>query len=157
MRSPFPCSPVIRKWSWRKTQIEKKCEKVSHSNTHVESENQMPKRRTETKNITYLCFWIKWCWGANSMKKTSCVRKDSSNLSKSRFVYFHHSLVNFENLIITFWNICVNVCLAKKLNWCCVWFGTCKKRFVIRNPESLNPELLDPCHHTKWIISFVNC
>ena len=24
MPSPFPCSPVIREWSWKKTQIEKK-------------------------------------------------------------------------------------------------------------------------------------
>ena len=24
MRSPFPCSPVIREWSWQKTQIEKR-------------------------------------------------------------------------------------------------------------------------------------
>ena len=27
MSSPFPCSPVIREWSWKKTQIEKKKKK----------------------------------------------------------------------------------------------------------------------------------
>ena len=27
MPSPFPCSPVIREWSWKKTQIEKKKKK----------------------------------------------------------------------------------------------------------------------------------
>ena len=42
------------------------------------------------------------------MKKTSSMSKDSSNISKSRFgCFFRHSLVNFKNLIILFWNIWV--------------------------------------------------
>ena len=89
-------------------------QKICHSNMYAknenqnaESENKNTKRRIETKNITYFCFWIKWCWRANSMKKTSCISKDSSNFSKSRFDYFCHSLVNFKNLIIIFWNIWV--------------------------------------------------
>ena len=81
---------------------------VSHSNTHVESENQNMKRRLETKNIPYFCFWTKLCWRANSLKNTSSISsisKDSSDLNKSRFgCYFCHSLVNFKNLIILFWN-----------------------------------------------------
>ena len=40
------------------------------------------------------------------MKNTSSMIKGSSNLSKSRFgCYFRCSLVNFESLIILFWNI----------------------------------------------------
>ena len=40
---------------------------------------------------------------ANSMKKTSSMSKDSSNLSKPRFAcYFCCSLVNFKNLTILF-------------------------------------------------------
>ena len=39
------------------------------------------------------------------MKKSSCMNKDSSNLSKSRFGYFRRSLVNFKNLKIISWNI----------------------------------------------------
>ena len=82
--------------------------KVSHSNMHVESKNQNTKRRVETKSIPYFCFWIKWYWRANFMKKTSSMSKDSSNLSKSRFgCNFRRSLVNFKILIIHFWNIWV--------------------------------------------------
>ena len=77
--------------------------KVSHSNMHVESKNQNTKRRVETKSIPYFCFWIKWYWRANFMKKTSSMSKDSSNLSKSRFgCNFRCSLVNFKILIINF-------------------------------------------------------
>ena len=84
--------------------------KVSHSNTHVESENRNTKRRMETKIISYFCFWIKWCWRVNSMKKTSSMSKDSSNLSKPRFgCYFPCNLVNFKSVILFcfFWNIWV--------------------------------------------------
>ena len=71
------------------------------------------------------------------MKKTSSISKDDSNLSKSHFGYFRHSLVNFKNLIILFWNIWV--CMVhEKVKRCCVWFGTYKKQFVICDPESLN-------------------
>ena len=64
----------------------------------------------ETKIIPYFCFWIKWCWRVNSMKKTSSMSKDSSNLSKPRFgCYFPCNLVNFKNVFFFFffffWNI----------------------------------------------------
>ena len=73
---------------------------VSHSSMHVKSENQNTKRRMETKNIPYFCFWINWCWRANSMKKTSCISNDSNNLSKPGFgCYFCSRIVNFRNLI----------------------------------------------------------
>ena len=79
---------------------------VSHSSMHVESENQNTKRRIETKNIPYFCFWIKQSYRANSMKKASSMSKDSSNLSKPHFdCHFRRSLVNFKNLIILFCNI----------------------------------------------------
>ena len=43
-----------------------------------------------------------------NFKKINKMPGDSSNPSKLRFgSYFHHSLVNFENLIILFWNIWV--------------------------------------------------
>ena len=89
---------------------------VIHSNMHVDfdmfilpsSENQTTKSRMETKNIHYFCFWIKWCWRVNSMKKTSSMSKGSSNVSKSRFgCYFRRRIVNFKNLIILFWYIWV--------------------------------------------------
>ena len=81
---------------------------ISYSNTHVKSENQNTKRTMETKSILYFCFWIKWCWRANSMKMTSSMSKDSSSLSKSCFsCYYHCSIVNFKNLIILFWNVWV--------------------------------------------------
>ena len=80
--------------------------KVSHSNTCIESKNQNAKRRMETKNISYFCFWIKQSYRANSMKKATSMNKESNNLSKPHFgCYFCRSLVNFKNLIILFWNI----------------------------------------------------
>ena len=43
-----------------------------------------------------------------NFEKMNKMPGDSSNPSKLRFgSYFHHSLVNFENLIILFWNIWV--------------------------------------------------
>ena len=42
-----------------------------------------------------------------NFEKTNKMPGDSSNPSKLSFGYFHHSLVNFENLIILFWNIWV--------------------------------------------------
>ena len=40
------------------------------------------------------------------------------------------------------------VWFVKKLKSCCVWFGTYKKRFVIRDPELLNsiPDLTIQCY-----------
>ena len=74
--------------------------KVSRSNTHIESKNQNTKRRMVTKNIPYFIFELKNQKNANSVKKTSSMSKDSSNLSKSRFsCYFCRSLVNFKNQI----------------------------------------------------------
>ena len=42
-----------------------------------------------------------------NFEKTNKMPRESSNPSKLSFGYFHHSLVNFENLIILFWNIWV--------------------------------------------------
>ena len=70
------------------------------------------------------------------MKKTSSMSKDGNNLSKSRFsCYFRRSLVNFKNFIILFRNIWVIYGMWKS---CCFWFGIEQKRFVIRDPKSLN-------------------
>ena len=80
--------------------------KASHSNTHIESKNRNTKRRMETENIPYLCFWVKQFYRANFLKKANSMSKDSNNLSKPRFnCYFRRSLVNLKNLIILFWNI----------------------------------------------------
>ena len=110
---------------------------LSHSTMHVESENQNTKGTIETKNILYFCFWIKWCWGANSMKKTCSMGKGSSDLSKSQFgCHFCRSLVNFKNLIILFWNLWVMYGSWK--SWRSVVFDSKhKKQFVIGDPKSL--------------------
>ena len=42
-----------------------------------------------------------------NFEKMNKMPGDSSNPSKLRFGYFHHSLVNFKNLVILFWNIWV--------------------------------------------------
>ena len=90
--------------------------KLSHSSTHVKSENQNTKRRMETKHIPYFCFSIKWCWKAKSMKKTNSMSVDGSKLSKSHFdCYFRRSLVNFKNLIILFLEHVDYAWLVKKL------------------------------------------
>ena len=39
------------------------------------------------------------------MKKTSSISKDNSNPSKQCFGYHCRNLVNYKNLVITFWNI----------------------------------------------------
>ena len=72
------------------------------------------------------------------MKKASCIIKDSNNRSQSRFGYFHRSLVNFKNFLILFLEHMGYLWFTKKLRKCCFWFGTYKKRFVIRDPELLN-------------------
>ena len=76
----------------------------SYSNTYIKTKNQNTKRRMETKNITYFCFWIKQSYRVSSMKNTSSMSKDNSNFNKAHFgCYFCCSLVNFKNIII-FWN-----------------------------------------------------
>ena len=103
--------------------------RVSPSNTHIESKNQNIKRRMVTKNIPSFV----------SILLPYFISKDSSNLSKPRFgCYFRCSLVNFKNLIILFLEHMGYIWFMKKLKKYCVWFRTCKKRFVIRDPKSLN-------------------
>ena len=56
----------------------------------------------------FLSFWTIFCpFTPPNNPKHPNLPGDSSNLSKLRFGYFHHSLVNLENLIILFWNIWV--------------------------------------------------
>ena len=117
--------------------------KVSNSNIHIKSKHQIAERRMETKNIYFSYFWIKKPWKGNSMKKSSCMSKDGSNLTKSRFgCYFCRSLVNFKNFLILFWNIWVIYGLHK--SWWNAIFDMEHVKidlwFVIANPliQSLN-------------------
>ena len=80
--------------------------KINKSFKRISKVKSKTLRMEESKNVPYFCLWIKWYWRANSMKETSSMSKNRSNLCKSCFYcYFHRSLVNFKNLIICFWNI----------------------------------------------------
>ena len=47
MPSPFPCSPVMREWSWKKTQIEKKRKPIYLFNCIKEHPLKTPIKRTQ--------------------------------------------------------------------------------------------------------------
>ena len=70
------------------------------------------------------------------MKKISSMSKDGSNLSKSHFGYFRHSLVNFKNLIILFWNI-----------WACIVHEKVKRDVVFDLEHIKNDSLFVILNH----------
>ena len=49
MSSPFPCSPVIREWSWKKTQIEKKIVSFILQEGEKKTE-KYPRNKVEVEN-----------------------------------------------------------------------------------------------------------
>ena len=87
----------------------------------------------------------------------SSVNKDCSNLSKPCFgCCYCCSFVNFKNIII-FWNIRY-LWLMKKLKKCCFWFGTYKKRFIIRDSKLLNliPDYSLIKYFNIWLLSVLS-
>ena len=50
MSSPFPCSPVIRECSWKKTQIEK--------NIYIEKQKQKKQTKEDNKIISVNAFLL---------------------------------------------------------------------------------------------------
>ena len=107
---PPPAPPIRQK---RKKQLWKN-EKTSWRYYHFTNVHMC------TINNNHLIYgsWDIECIGQNffahlppkhpNFEKMNKMPGDSSNPSKLRFgSYFHHSLVNFENLIILFWNIWV--------------------------------------------------
>ena len=94
--------------------------KVTHI-LHVKIKT--PKEEWKLKIYLIFCFWIKQSYRANSMKKASSMNKDSINLRKPHFGwYFCHSIFNFKNLIILFWNIWIIYGSWK--SWKCIMFDS---------------------------------
>ena len=99
MSSPFPCSPVIREWLWKKTEIEKKKQKkkkkktddffwiclVCMTNTGIYGNTDMHKKYLKTK------FFI---W-----KKLVSVKR----LKITLFV-IHFILFEFISMLTTYYN-----------------------------------------------------
>ena len=80
MSSPFPCSPVIREWSWKKTQIEKKKKKKNLRNGLSES---MVYVIQDAKFQLYRAYPIGFIW-KNQQTKT--------NISVSIYSSIHPSI-----------------------------------------------------------------
>ena len=66
MPSPFPCSPVIREWSWKKTQIEKKQKK--NRSWHKNPKTDMSVDVGALQNVTKLTGFLSTTFGLAEYK-----------------------------------------------------------------------------------------